>query len=838
MTGKRIYNLYAVLKRIINEYPYVMMGLVVFVLFLDVVFSKGIVLGGDWGIPMTKIQLEVFFSEWRNTWTNVGNLFGLRQISLTSLVFKFLGRIFFELGLSGVEFVKFFILLFFFCAGSSMISLLRYLRISKGVALIGGTVYVTMPIFFDYLLMGWQFVVVVFAILPLVTKYFIKAVRSGNAKYSIIVGILYSLSMIQSQSMIWFPMLFLVLATYLIEGKKSILNYVKSVGIIFTVFVLLNLYWALSLLLIPDQLISSSDIVNSSVSLGTMGHFYPVNIIRLFGGLFNFQYETEMQKTWLGTLSFVLPFLALGSLYVKKYKKEVLVFWLIGLIPFLMYLLNFHREILLYIPFSNVVRDFARFTIFSTFAYAVLIGIFLNHLLLHRKIEFRRIGVGCIILWLVAIFPWWTGGVTNWKDGIGSDIRIRTKVFSGEYYEIEGNFYNKKLDQKAFYLPYGGTVDIEDDVRFHGMFKETQDIFAMFSPVNGVLGLSDRNYGYIDDFLSVVVKNELIESTKLSNIGYLVVRKNMLMRDRDEFIGAMDKKMGVNEFGRYFERGSLVVFNRKEFLPHFYTPVKNIISSGTIDELIDIVSSEKYETRSAVFFKYQNKENLSKLNSLGEKVNGNQIIEFRKINPTKYRLRIHNATEDFPLVFSESFHEQWKAYVVKYKESEVNSEQLGKYKILDGNENDQITKDGLEEFIEKGWVTDLGNGNEKESKHYRWNGKKEVVDHIERYDIDFVSKNFNGTIQNDNLPKGYIWETWRNNEWLKQISDKNHLMVNGYANSWKIDVDELCSNEKMCYRNDDGSYDMEIIVEFWPQRLFYIGLLISGVTLLGCLGYL
>jgi len=78
--------------------------------------------------------------------------------------------------------------------------------------------------------------------------------------------------------------------------------------------------------------------------------------------------------------------------------------------------------------------------------------------------------------------------------------------------------------------------------------------------------------------------------------------------------------------------------------------------------------------------------------------------------------------------------------------------------------------------------------------------------------------------------------------------------VNGFLNAWFVDVDELCdgvgksadglhsSAETMeptsCVRNADGSYDIEMVIEFFPQRWFYLGLLISGTTLLGCLGYL
>jgi len=56
----------------------------------------------------------------------------------------------------------------------------------------------------------------------------------------------------------------------------------------------------------------------------------------------------------------------------------------------------------------------------------------------------------------------------------------------------------------------------------------------------------------------------------------------------------------------------------------------------------------------------------------------------------------------------------------------------------------------------------------------------------------------------------------------KAIPDDKHFVVNGYANGFMIDK--------------IGKY--QIILEFTPQRLFYIGLIISGITLLGCIVYL
>lgn len=136
------------------------------------------------------------------------------------------------------------------------------------------------------------------------------------------------------------------------------------------------------------------------------------------------------------------------------------------------------------------------------------------------------------------------------------------------------------------------------------------------------------------------------------------------------------------------------------------------------------------------------------------------------------------------------------------------------YNIIDGNEEDQATKEELSGFIGKGWITTLGD-------------KK----------IDFISKNFADTIQNDNLPDGNFWETWSLNT-VYQIPEENHQQVNVFANSWWVETDKMCQINSLCYKNPDGSYDFEIVAEYWPQRVFYFGVIISLVALLSSIFYL
>jgi hypothetical protein len=73
---------------------------------------------------------------------------------------------------------------------------------------------------------------------------------------------------------------------------------------------------------------------------------------------------------------------------------------------------------------------------------------------------------------------------------------------------------------------------------------------------------------------------------------------------------------------------------------------------------------------------------------------------------------------------------------------------------------------------------------------------------------------------------------------LPTISEANHLKLNGFMNGWFIDPAELCKNNpKGCVKQADGSYNIDLVAEFTPQRWFYAGLAVSGLTALGVLVY-
>jgi hypothetical protein len=66
-----------------------------------------------------------------------------------------------------------------------------------------------------------------------------------------------------------------------------------------------------------------------------------------------------------------------------------------------------------------------------------------------------------------------------------------------------------------------------------------------------------------------------------------------------------------------------------------------------------------------------------------------------------------------------------------------------------------------------------------------------------------------------------------------------HFKLNGYLNGWYIDSALVCrAAGESCTKNEDGTYSMDLTIAFTPQRLFSVGLWVTGVTLLACIVYL
>lgn len=227
--------------------------------------------------------------------------------------------------------------------------------------------------------------------------------------------------------------------------------------------------------------------------------------------------------------------------------------------------------------------------------------------------------------------------------------------------------------------------------------------------------------------------------------------------------------------------------------------------------LMNRVPSTYFETnlpsREAVYIIDQPIEKLAKIPQASS---DRPFVEYKRINPTKYRIRLHQANGTFPLVFHDAFHNKWKLYLNQNPEW-IQSEQFSP-RFSEIDRSNTISSIDAETYVQKGFLTNVKAKNPA-----------------------FVSKNFSGTVQNNNLPNGAPWETWN----MEAVDELNHLKVNRFANSWILETDTICSLSGVCRKTNNG-YDIELIAEFYPQRIHIasVGLsIVSFFIYLGFVGY-
>ena len=426
--------------------------------------------------------------------------------------------------------------------------------------------------------------------------------------------------------------------------------------------------------------------------------------------------------------------------------------------------------------------------------YALLLFIILANLQQH-KIKYA-ITFLCIIG--IVSYPFFNGEVYKNFNGnhYGSHEESGYKILEA-YFRVKSTLDSLQLDAKIYYLN-SDLIYLNTKWGFFGpviynfIYKQSN---IGFNKVKGNPAAHNVGFTYQDNSLFGQEHKESIKTTPIIN---------------DEFI-------------------KISRTSRNEFLPHIYIPTQ-LLTTEKPEQIQSACDTPSCLT--TLGFAFVDSRYFSLTNLAASKSSIAPHLEFRKINSTKYRVRVHSAGTSLPLVFSETNNPGWRVYAGSMWSSEVPNNNLSSYKIFDGNKEDQASVNELQDYYHRGLITSLGDGNEKTLQHKQWMQGREIPSYSEKYRIAFISKDFKSTIQNNNLPSGHLYETWLK----KNIAEATHFTVNGYANGWVVDVAKLCAESQVCRQNDDGTFDMELIIEFWPQQVYYLGIFITALTLFGSLG--
>ena len=741
------------------------------------------------------------------------------------------------------------------------------------MALIAGLFFMFNP-YVGAMATSYTYLWVTYSFLPLKLGLYIKGlVEKKNFNYMIFfvfIWILTSASQYTNPKYLILDLLplFLFFLCYLLFIAKDKKEKRRAVFFSFTFFVLLILlcaYWFLPALVFIREAFIDSQKAYSTINLSRHTGFYlnsGTDLIRTMKLLGLWALEAGFKDTpyfnWIAMyktpllifLGGIIPLIIFStSTFVLRMKKReyypFVILYLMSLFGMMGLEKSFEKVNSLLIKKIPLYLDlfsypYQIFGIYFVISCAVLFSLGIWGIYNYYKFTGIKkvVFFGTVFVLFIGIYgrPVWTGEIMSPRSEDTFQYLPSYLYQVPNYYYTASEFMKKKrLDARVFSLPY----------------SKTGGAVYLWSRGYSGIDISSRLLGNIIYDINPLTDliNDMVVSGSTENIGILLSQLNThyILFHHDMHPSLFDRTtiysesteqnikddIDVSSSLRQFEKLDIYTLSASIFLPHFYIP-SHLLFQGDIGDV-------KYSIGSAIFSRVENEEKGNILDELKSDNINKPKLEFRKVNSTKYRIRVHGTQGIFPIVFSESFHEGWRTYLVdsKFKnqnaKSQFKNQNLDSYKILDGNGEDQASREELKEFIVKGIVTDLGDRKEKKIKHTKWESEKqkEVPDYVEKYTIDFISKNFQGTIQNDNLPRGAFYETW----FKKPLGEENHLMVNGYANSWVIDTDEMCNNNTQCIKNADGTYDMELVVEFWPQRLFYLGAFISGLTLVGCLVY-
>ncbi len=160
-----------------------------------------------------------------------------------------------------------------------------------------------------------------------------------------------------------------------------------------------------------------------------------------------------------------------------------------------------------------------------------------------------------------------------------------------------------------------------------------------------------------------------------------------------------------------------------------------------------------------------------------------KAIEYRTTGLNKNQVALHGVKGAFLLIYPEEYSEKWQAFPVGAGKVGDGLSVPDNYTVPEAEVNRQASREDLMKMIEEKSISALGEG--------------------------FVSKNFNGVIRNDNLPKVSAFATW----WKQPIAEELHYKINDYSNAWWIDPVEVCKDSGLCLENEDGSWEMVLVVK-------------------------
>lgn len=647
-------------------------------LLRGIVFSPSFIgFNHDWGFPMTNDSLRLFCYQSFYLW-NVDNC-GHNVVYPSDDLLRYSLLPLSLLGISGLVAIKLILVSTFLFGGYFMYLLLKEsFKLEWIPSFIAGFFYIITPVFFNKTVAGHVAYIIGYALSPLIMLYLIKYVDTIKARYSIIAGFLIAFASIQLQFAIMLGLLFFFYAIFVARMKLNLLA--KTLSLILLIFFSVHSFWILPLIT-NTSFSERIQLASNAQDLETWNT--PLTDAFRMIGYRSPHFETvvngsDYRYAW-DICSFSLVILIFCSLLIRK-SRITLFFGSVSIVALIFTTgLSGPFGILVYFlfsifPGSNLFRELYHLTFLISFSYSVMLAYFLQAIHNSRKTKgYMRIILMTAILIIVILY----------------DPFIYSGDFSGQIQEYR--FDNQSLALVDEYMKSNGDYR----VLYAPMVQPLRYDHLAYDGIDPMIAYSEKPTigNYVDpDFLKLVALFSYLPSSNLTNVlkilsvRYVFFRNNYqsmvpsyLDEGRLEIGGEtydirpiwtntnlLETLMNQQDLNLTYQSENLLIFENKNYLPHIYPANVQILVNGSDKEMFDLLLSANISKADnpAIFLSNQlSKEQLNLIMNYSTV----PVVTFSKINPTKYEVKIENATGPFFLVFGENYDPYWKIYTTDEK---------------------------------------------------------------------------------------------------------------------------------------------------------------------------
>lgn len=640
------------------KYTHVFPLILILIVFIVPLLKNGLIVGGDWTFPSSNSQLKNFANEGLSLWSIREIPTGSQLLHQNIYLFQRLAGVWAGIGFDGKSFQK--TTLFLTILGIYFFSYLLFFKLTKNklASVIGALTYLFSPPVFNYINMGWNFVLFYLALAPLFCMVAIDFFSTGGFFQLIGLGYIAAIGLFQSQSIVWFLLLYFFIFLYKFRSNNSktcFLRFLLGVLAIILFTSLIHLPWILPIILKLGYSFNSTtgyDLARFSVVSSLLDSF------RNWGSLYNLQFELSYPSSLL-LFSFFPLILVIYSIITSKSKKNSSLYNLaIGLF-LIAPIIYYYREFISRLPFSSVIRDGSRFLVMTS------LGLSLGVTIAISEIKNKKILIGIIVSLILSVYPFVSGKLYITKNNPISSANTY-KDFRLRLLDLPDNsgILKKYSNQRNLFMPTGGFVFTKTDDRFNRSYWGIADIEARFSEFGSGIYFNDKSNPLVTNFTNNIIEsqkswqylNKLARIYGIDNLFYREGLVSTLTYSYDEPTKSSNCKFTDNLTSDW---SISFICSLTNSYPLFFTSVETQYSTASLSGVLTKeYTPDKYLTLTGCpdYLNLDPSVCPKILDKLGSHA---PTVTIQKKGATNYLVRVTNISGNFILVFNNTYHPGW-----------------------------------------------------------------------------------------------------------------------------------------------------------------------------------